>query len=176
MIPDIYRNWKATAFFKAAQENDSTVRGLVASGLMLGTRQGSGHPKYDVVDLARLELLRRLRDDMKVQGARAIRIVNALSDTLVTVTAEIFEETVSTGRYNWAGAPWAVIGDESATQEFAMLVAYSKSELGECFPEDAPEWGMPHAFFLVIQLRQCILSARIMADRIISGEIASKSE
>ncbi len=88
MISDEFRNLRAGAVTSAAGVKDSTMRAWIRNnGLILGDREKreSGNPRYDLVDAARLTLMRFLFERLMMPAGGAVALVNAASDHFIVL-------------------------------------------------------------------------------------------
>jgi hypothetical protein len=170
MFPDNFRNLKAGVVCAAARIAPSTMRGLVALNLALGDRKGSGHPVYDFVDVVRLRLLQRLREDMKLEPPRAIRVVNSLSEALTSLAEEIPADLSKIKNADYEGGPWAIISEENDAKQFNKHVAMTLADLAETL-------GLAGEMqVLVIPLRPVVYRSIHPLNRVIFGEVGEYAE
>lgn len=110
MLPENMTSIKVSALYGSSAFSDAMIRTLVSDhGFKIGHRDGSKHPRYDVVDVVKVRLFEKLRN-LHYAPKIAVSFVNRLSDDLVTITEKIAWELQDHKRAADDNSPWALLG------------------------------------------------------------------
>jgi hypothetical protein len=107
---DDMRDVRGGVVYAAAGVNPVTARSWTKTvGLALGTARPGGHPRYDAVDAAALQLMKHLTWNIGMEAAIAARVVNGARSALSEVIEIVLAEHDETQHWRSEGYPYLAL-------------------------------------------------------------------
>ncbi len=101
---------RAGVAYRAAAVSPMTARTWTRTvDLALGHRDAGGHPRYDLVDMVCLAIMKNLTQDANMGASTAATIVNYLRPNLREIIDAVIQEQAEAGRWSWGPFPCAVV-------------------------------------------------------------------
>jgi hypothetical protein len=169
---ELLESYRGGVAYRAAGVIPMTARTWTKTvDLNIGQRGASGHPRYDLLDIVSLRIMKQLTQETMMAAGLAAVVVNQLRPMLPGVISEVVNSQHTAGGWQWDGLPVAVLSQAgqlpaSSKPTTSVRILETEEDLVKCLL-DRSGLSCP----VVIKLRVHINAARLALLNIASGDM-----